>query len=481
LTWAPFDGFQTEFCKAGAFEVLAGGAAGPGKTDCLIALALRHIDKPRYKALLLRRTTPRIQEIKDRCHEIYPQFGGVYLSGNSRWHFPSGATIKLGHMEHEEDKRNYHGGEFQFVGFDELTEFSESQYLFVFSRMRSAHDPELPSRIRSTTNPGGIGHSWVKDRFVDIAPPRTPFIDPRTGLSRVFIPGVVQDNLALMENDPGYIQRLEALPEIDRRRYLLGDWSVFEGQVFSDLNPRWHQCEPFELPRDWEYFGCLDWGFMKPFSYGVYAIDYDDVLYRVMEWYGCKEGEVDRGIRMVASDVADEILERESKLGVKVKWRIADPSIFSTLPKFRHREAIGKRLFEDFEARGVYFEKADNERVQGWNQVHMRFQVDREADPETGEITSEQSRFYAFSDQFHFWRVMPEIQSDRRNLEDIDTRQEDHIPDELRYACMARQVKPKRLPAKEVGTFRSERDRFLRAKRLARRLGISVTQAYQRV
>ena len=134
----PHKGAQEAFCRRSEFEALYGGAAGPGKTSCLVALASRQVDKPGYKAILFRRTFPRLQEIMDRCWEYYPTIGGVWRATEHRWYFPGGDAsgavkpfIQLGHLQHEDDKRNYQGKEFAWAGFDELTEFSEDQYLYL--------------------------------------------------------------------------------------------------------------------------------------------------------------------------------------------------------------------------------------------------------------------------------------------------------------------------------------------------------------
>src|SRR5574343_59567 len=200
MNWRPFPGAQQDFCSRGEFEVLYGGAAGPGKTDCLVMLATRRIYHPKYRGLILRRTFPQLQEIIDRTRDSYPEMGGIYLAGEHRWHFPAGSTIQIGHMQHENDKYNYQGKQYHFVGFDELTQFTESQYLYLFSRARTV-DAELPIRFRSTTNPGGVVHIFCKNRFVDIAPWGETYVDPSTGLSRAFVPGRFTDNPAHANND----------------------------------------------------------------------------------------------------------------------------------------------------------------------------------------------------------------------------------------------------------------------------------------
>lgn len=477
--WLPHAGAQEDFCSRNEFESLYGGAAGPGKTDCLIALATRYVAFPDYKGLILRRTYPQLQEIIDRCFKRYPSLGGVLRSTEHRWYFPSGATINLGHMQHENDKYNYQGKEFQFIGFDELTQFTETQYTYLLSRARTTNPSILP-RVRCTTNPGGIGHQWVKERFVTIAPHGKTFIDPKTGLSRVFIPGTVKDNPSLFETDPGYVSRLEALPEIEKLRLLHGIWDAFEGQVFPELSVRTHGIEPFDIPHEWEKWFVLDWGYAKPFSCGWYAMDYDGRIFRYREWYGCKENERDVGLKMNAQDVARGILERE-KPGEKIRTRIADPSIWNIIPDTRRNEVRGPSVYDDMMAQGVFFLKADNDRAQGKLQVHKRLTLQEEIDASTGEALQDAAQFYVFTDQKHFWRCMLEMREDPKNPDDVDTDQEDHIYDEVRYSCMFKPMRPKKVSKIPYGSFTHERNRYLRAKKYAQTHGVSIETAYQRI
>jgi hypothetical protein len=478
----PHEGAQTEFLSRGEFEVLFGGAAGPGKTDCLVAGMLRDIENPRYKGLLLRRTFPQLQEIIDRCWRLYPALGGVFRATEKRWAFPSGATIDLGHMQHEQDRHNYQGKEYVRIGFDELTQFMESQYTYLFSRARST-DPTLQAQVLSTTNPGGIGHYWVRDRFVTVTDHGRTHFDPKTGLSRVFIPATIEDNPTLFLNDPGYLARLEALPEVERMRLRHGIWDAFEGQVFPELSQRLHGCEDFDIPPEWERFCVLDWGFSKPFSVGWYALDYDGVLYRYREWYGCKretEGDAqgaDVGLKTQAWEVAKGILDRER--GERIRMRIADPSIWHPRPEGRRKESHGVTIHEDMVSQGVYFLKADNDRLHGKQQVHKRLKVQTEVD-ESGEITSEYPMFKVLNSCKGFWRTFPQLREDPRNPEDVDTDQEDHIYDEVRYMCMARPIVPKRAVRVPAGSFQAERQRLMRAKKYANRHGVSVDVAYSR-
>src|SRR3990167_1593401 len=482
--WTPHSGKQTEFCSRGEFEVLFGGAAGGGKTDALIALATRHIAKSNYKALLLRRTFPQLQEIIDRCFKNYLELGGIYRATEHRWIFPSGAIIHLGHMQHEQDKYNYQGKEFHFVGVDELSQFLETQYTYMFSRLRTT-DPKIPPRIRATTNPGGVGHQWVKERFVTITEPGKTYVTPvnlddgrEIRISRIFIPATIEDNPVLWNNDPAYIARLEELPEIEKLRLRFGIWDAFEGQVFTDLSMRTHGIEPFDIPPEWERFMVLDWSYSKPFSCGWYAVDYDGRLYRYREWYGCKNGERDTGLKMPAYEVARGILDRER--GEKVRFRIADPSIWNQMPEGRKNEVRGPSICDDMMAEGVFFMKADNDRKQGKLQVHKRLKLDESVDATTGEIRIEPS-FHIFHDCAGFWRTMLEMREDPKNPDDVEADTEDHIYDEVRYACMLKPVKPKKVIRIPEGSFQRERSRLIRARKYCATHGVSLETAYQRL
>ena len=484
MVWSPHEGAQTEFLSRSEFEVLYGGQAGPGKTDCLVAGLTRDIEAPRYRGLLVRRTFPQLQEIIDRCWRVYPQMGGEYRATEKRWVFKSGAVIDLGHMQHEDDKYNYMGKEYHRIGVDELTQFTETQYTYLFSRLRTT-DPEIVPQILSTTNPGGIGHKWVKERFVTITDALRTYIDPKTGLSRVFVPGKIEDNPTLFLNDPAYLARLEALPEIERMRLRHGIWDAFEGQVFTELSNRVHGCEDFDIPPEWERFCVLDWGYAKPFSVGWYALDYDGVLYRYREWYGCKretEGVsdgADVGLKMQAWEVAQGIVERER--GEKIRMRVADPSIWHPRPDGRKQESRGITIHEDIANQGVYFLKADNDRVHGKMQVHKRMKIATTVDESTGEVVEEYPMLKVFNSCKGFWRTMPLLRESEKNPEDIDTDLEDHIYDEFRYMCMARPIVPKQVVRIPQGSFKAERNKLLRAKKYATRHGVSVDVAYGRV
>ena len=153
---------------------------------------------------------------------------------------PTGSTIEFGYCDAESDVYRYQGAEYDTIRFDELTHFTESQYLYLLSRLRGANS--FPKQIKSSTNPGGVGHQWVKARFIDPAPPETEFKAGRR--TRIFLPSRVQDNHFLMESDPEYLARLNELPENQKRALLYGEWDLFEGQFFPEFRRETHVSKP---------------------------------------------------------------------------------------------------------------------------------------------------------------------------------------------------------------------------------------------
>ena len=245
---------QTEFLASPAFEAFFGGAAGPGKSSALLMGSLRFLEEPSYRALLLRRTFPELQRsLIDRSRLWFTRAGGTYREDKHVWTFPSGAMVEFGHLEYAHSVHAYQSAEYQYIGFDELTSFLKSQYVYMLSRARSSAG--IPVRIRSASNPGGVGHDWVMKRWAPWLD-KTAVKQARAGevlhyvnagdgehwcekdtpgaLSRVFIPGRVTDNPHLIKNDPGYIDRLNGLDRVTRAQLLDGDWQArIEGALWN--------------------------------------------------------------------------------------------------------------------------------------------------------------------------------------------------------------------------------------------------------
>jgi len=218
---------QLEFLSLFNKEVLYGGAAGGGKSAALLAAALMFVEYPKYKALLLRRTYSQLNlpgALMDLAAEWLDDTAAKWNGQEKQWVFPSGATLNFGYLDTEKDKFRYQGAEFHFVGVDELTQFNESQYLYLFSRIRRPKDVSVPLRFRSASNPGGIGHEWVKGRFLSCV-----------GNDRLFIPARLYDNPHL--DQESYAKNLQELDPVTRRQLQDGDWDVItEGNYFKRVN-----------------------------------------------------------------------------------------------------------------------------------------------------------------------------------------------------------------------------------------------------
>jgi len=217
---------QAQFLSLNNREALYGGAAGGGKSCALLMAALQYVDIRGYSALLLRRTYTDLSlpgALMDMAQAWLRGTDAVWHEMSKTWHFPSGAMLTFGHLQNENDKYRYQSSQFQFIGFDELTQFTETKYRYLFSRLRRLKHVNIPIRMRSATNPGGLGSDWVYNRFL---------VETETNQERLFIPAKLDDN-PHMDKD-AYVQSLNELDPITREQLLNGDWSVRQpGSMFQ--------------------------------------------------------------------------------------------------------------------------------------------------------------------------------------------------------------------------------------------------------
>lgn len=424
---------QKAFMDADADEVLFGGAAGGGKSYGQLVDALIYALKyPRSRQLILRKTFPELEHsLIFVSLGFYPKSVCRYSVSAKKWTFVNGSVIEFGCCAAKTDVLRYQGAEYDVVRFDELTHFTEEQYTYLISRVRGVNS--YPKSVKSSTNPGGIGHSWVKRRFIDGFEPGKSHTDPETGARRMFIPSMVQDNVFLMRADSGYIKRLEQLPDNERRALLHGEWDIFDGQVFTEWKNsvlgrrtrRWsHVIEPFDIPREWRRFRAFDFGYAKPFAVSWYAVDEDGRAYNYRELYGCT-GEPDVGVRWTAQKIADRIREIEDSEDKDCHITgIADPAIWNSTGS-----ADGS-IADMMESRGVYFEKGKHDRLAGKMQVHYRLAFDDEGLP----------MIYFFENCRNIIRTLPQLGYDPTRPEDVDTSQEDHLYDALKYFLMSNPI-----------------------------------------
>lgn len=443
--WRPVENSpQEQFLRRCEFEGMFGGAAGGMKTETLLNLPIPDLLKfPAISAAFFRREYGMMEDVLARARELFMPLGAEFNESKRRFTFQNGSRYYFHHLQHEKDKLKYQGREFEIILFDELTQFTESQYLYLFSRCRG--NPAVHWRVRSATNPGGIGHGWVKRRFVEaLKPLRTGFFlkingedvrvhpDTKHGRSRFWVPSKVWDNPFYRNSD--YVANLMALPEELRKMLLEGEWDVFAGQFFDMWRKGVHVVEPFRLPEYWHYFGGFDYGYRNPTCYLIMAVDPDGGAWIVREHY-------------FDGKSVEWHSERIKKLekGLQIKARLADPSIWTRTP--RETEAGTDDSIAMMYARnGIDFVKANNERVLGW--AAMKEYLDWEDKNQyDGEIESvaRLPRLRVFSNCTNFIRTLPDaVYEDVEGLrntgamvgEDLDTRGEDHALDAARYALM---------------------------------------------
>ena len=298
-------GKQSEFLGVDAKEALYGGAAGGGKSDALLMAALQYVHVPGYSAILFRRTYQDLSlpdALIPRSHEWFSGTDARWDRETHTWIFPSGAKIAFGYCDSLGDEYRYQGAAFQFIGWDELTQFEEAVYIYLFSRLRTVQGVNVPLRVRGATNPGGIGHRWVKRRF----------IDPETKeAAAIYVPAKVSDNPHLRDD---YAESLAYLDATLRERYLNGDWSVVEDNVFVfPFERSRHLAEaPIPVEQKEPFFrtvvGGIDPGTRDPYAVGVWGLDWDG------NWWGLDELYL---LGATTTSMASAIRQLAEKWGVK--------------------------------------------------------------------------------------------------------------------------------------------------------------------
>lgn len=425
-------------------EIFYGGARGGGKTDGVLGEWLGHASRYGENAigLMVRRERTQLIETIERSRQLYAPLGARFHEQDKMWRFSNGARLRFAYLEHDADAEAYQGHSYTRVYVEEIGNFpSPTPIMKLMATLRSAAG--VPIGFRATGNPGGPGHGWVRERYIDPAPFGWKVIrDEVTGLERVFVPSRVTDNRFLGED---YVQRLRASGSAELvRAWLDGDWSAVEGAFFDCWSSRRHVIAPFDVPEHWLRFRSMDWGSASPFSVGWWAVASEPIttpgsdgapvtvprgaLVRYREWYGAKAPNV--GLKLTAEEVGQGIRLREAEEWAndrsKISYGVLDPSAFA--------QDGGPSIAERLARAGAWFRRADNRRVAGigamggWDQVRSRLKGDAEGNP----------LLVVFSTCTDTIRTLPMMQHDPDRPEDLQTDSEDHAIDDVRYACMSR-------------------------------------------
>lgn len=407
IYWQPHPGPQTKALMSVCRETLFGGAKGGGKTDAGLAWLLYDIDNPLLRMLVIRHNAEDLSDWVDRARLFYKSSGANIVGKPARIQWPSGALARIGHMKDEKSYLKYMGHEYQRILIEELTEMPRLEdYLKLIASCRSTV-PGLEARVFMTTNPGGPGHGWVKERFIDVASPSEIYIDPITGRTRIFIPAKVTDNPTLMKHDPSYIDFLNSLPEPTRSMWRDGSWDHVEGQFFSKFVKQIHVVEPKKLPDEWGKAVGIDWGYSPhPCSVSWWARDFENQVYKYREllmWesspktVACKILELSKDDKNIDTWVGgtDMWIRNPYSGGVQETFKaFSDKSIAST-----------------FMNNGIPLLQANNDRFNGWQL--MKTLMEWEGDFKDGEYhLTKYPMLHYFSTCFLTIKTMPMQQHD---------------------------------------------------------------------
>ena len=506
VAWKPLPGSQTLALSCPAHVIIYHGTRGPGKTDAQLIRFRRNVGQgygAHWRGIIFDREYKNLDDLVSKSMRWFPEIREVgsakgdarFLSSKSdyRWVWPTGEQLLFRAIKADKDYWGYHGQEFPFIGWNELTKFpTDTLFDAMMSCNRSSFRPEdfpiiennpdgtvtqtllpeMPLEVFATCNPHGVGHNWVKKRFISIAPMGTivkrvvnvfnPKTQQRENVTKtqVHLFGSYKENIFL---SPEYIAELESISDVNKRKaWLTGDWDIVAGGMFDAHWDSFHHIvHPFDIPSSWRIDRSFDWGSSKPFSVGWWAeSDGSDVklrdgtwrstvrgdLFRIAEWYGCTQ-KANQGLQMLASKVAEGIVEREINLGIysRVKPGPADNSIWDT----ENGNSIGADMARPVKVNGVIYpgvtwirsDKSAGSRKAGWEKLRKYLdnalpQFAKDTDKKV-RIPREKPGIYSFNTCIHFNELFPILPRDEEDPDDVDTDAEDHIGDEARYRVLS--------------------------------------------
>lgn len=432
--WAPLPGAQFQFLTCPIYEALMEGTRGGGKTDTLLMSFAQNTGKgfgQHWRGVLFRLTYPQLADVVAKSKRWFTQFfpDAKFNKADYVWEWPDGEMLFFRYGATEDDYWNYHGHEYPWLGFEELTNWRDLQfYEAMQSTCRSSY-PGMPRMVRATCNPFGKGHGPVKDRFRlgrDGIPPGT-VIREEGQKPRVAIHSTLQENKILLANDPEYLQTLQAITDPNRRKaWLDGDWDIHVGAFFDGAwDAKRHIVQPFPIPASWKVWKAMDWGFAAPYCVLWLAMDPDGCIYVWRELYGKgeKDGEGSREPADVVARKVRKIEEHDERMGYEYRMNLADPAIFSNT-------GTNNTIGGIFRSCGIRWQEAWNGKgsIANGAQEIMRLLAE--------------DKLKIFSTCKHLLRTLPSIGPDDTDPEKYDSDGEDHAVDALRYGIMRRRRSP---------------------------------------
>lgn len=426
----------TEIEKPEARVIGYGGAAGGGKSDAmLMALFVGILSNPGAKCGFFRRKFPQLEGAGGaimRSKELFSDFPGAEWHGTKRrWTFTNleDGILQFNHIQNEDNVFDYQSQQFDYIAFDEATQFTRYQYRYLMTRNRVTVNGVYPLFIMGT-NPGGIGHMWFKDEFVSIGEPEKPHeVEVRPGKkeSHMFIPAKLADNIVLEDRDSGYRDVLEGQDEIERRRLLEGDWDIHSGQFFPRFSRELHTVESFDIPPNWKRFISIDYGLDMSAVYW-YALDTLGYYYVYKELHKPN---------LSLSDLAEEILKRTNPIEKDaLAYTVASPDLWN-----RRQETgkSGRQILVESGLTGFGLRKADNRRVEGWRVVREYLKPIKDPQGDSDEDKTTRVKFFKDSVR-KLVEYLPALQHDENNPDDAagEPHKITHAPESFRYFCMSR-------------------------------------------
>lgn len=454
IAWKPNPGSQTLFLACPVFECLLEGTRGGGKTDALLMSFARFVGfgfGAAWTGVLFRESYPQLADVVKKSKRWFRLFfpAAKWNEQDYAWTFPSGERLLFRYGIKEDDYWNYHGHEYPWIGFEELTNWRDPAFYEMMQSCCRSSQPGMPRMIRATCNPYGRGHAWVKERFGISDDGRSNsgrILKDDLGRERTYVHSEMAENRPLMENDPEYVASIEGTKDPNRRKaWLLGRWDINIGAFLEGAwDPEKHIVKPFPIPSHWKVWQAMDWGYGKPYSVGWYAKDPEGKIFRFRELYGCARDEKtgkflpNVGVKETPDVVAKRILDREAhdeRVGLEVSLRITGPDLFG---KGGGQYGVQNTHAQTFRRHGLIFRPwwaGKGSRTAGALLVKQTLELDE---------------FAVFSTCEHFIRTVPTLEPDPDDPDDVDTEGEDHAFDEFKAALMRRTSNPAALESDDA-------------------------------